>query len=85
MNDKVLGDGPIEEQHYKAMNAVAAGLDEIFNGDKRGNDRGVGFVLMIFPYGPVADDSARCNYISNGADRKDIVALMKEMIQRFTE
>lgn len=25
----------------------------------------------------------RCNYISNGADRNDVVVLMKEMIARF--
>jgi hypothetical protein len=35
---------------------------------------------MVFPYG---DHSGRCNYISNGADRKDVVTLMKEMIARF--
>lgn len=25
----------------------------------------------------------RCNYISNGVDRKDVVTLMKEQIKRF--
>ena len=33
-----------------------------------------------FPFG---DHSGRCNYISNGADRKDVVTLMKKMIARF--
>jgi len=75
-----LGDGPIEEKHFDTMNALAHGIDEIFNGDAKGNDRGVGFVLMVFPYG---DRTGRCNYISNGADRADIVTLMKEMIARF--
>jgi hypothetical protein len=35
---------------------------------------------MVFPFG---DRTGRCNYISNGADRRDIVTLMKEMIGRF--
>jgi hypothetical protein len=34
---------------------------------------------MVFPFG----DHGRCNYISNGPDRRDVVTLMKEMIQRF--
>ena len=75
-----LGDQPIEPKHRQMMNAIAEGLDEVFNGDKKGKDKDVGFVLMVFPYG---EHDGRCNYISNGADRKDIVALMKEMIARF--
>ena len=35
---------------------------------------------MMFPYG---DTTGRCNYMSNGADRRDVVTLMKEMIARF--
>ena len=38
---------------------------------------------MVYPFGNLASGDARCNYISNGADRKDVVALMKEMIARF--
>ena len=44
-----------------------------------GEGRETGFVLMVFKFG----DEGRCNYISNGADRDDVVALMKEMIARF--
>jgi hypothetical protein len=62
------------------MNAVAALLDEMFNGDARGSDRKVGFVLLQFPFGST---DGRCNFISNGADRKDIVTLFREMIARF--
>lgn len=76
-----LGDAPIQERYRQMMNAVAQALDQSFNGDKRGNDRETGFVLMVFPFGDV--HGARCNYISNGADRKDVVALMKKMIARF--
>jgi hypothetical protein len=75
-----LGDAPIEPQYIEQMKAVANGIDKIFNGDKTGSDRPTGFVLMVFPFG---DHSGRCNYISNGADRKDVVTLMKEMIARF--
>jgi hypothetical protein len=33
----------------------------------------------VFPFG----DKGRANFISNGADRKDIVVLFKEIIARF--
>lgn len=75
-----LGDGPIEEEYSQTMNAIAQGLDEILNGHNKGKDRKVGFVLLVFPFD---EKEGRCNYISNGADRKDIVVLMKEQIKRF--
>jgi hypothetical protein len=75
-----LGDAPIEPQYAETMAAMAGALDEMFNGKAKGNDRKTGFVLMVFPFG---DHSGRCNYVSNGADRNDVVTLMKEMIQRF--
>lgn len=79
-----LGDGPIEEAYRAKMNAIASALDKFLNGNTTGEDREVGFVLMVFKYGEVTEDS-RCNYISNGANRKDVVTLMKEMISRFEE
>lgn len=75
-----LGDAPIEPQHHARMNAIASGLDQILNGETRGRDRKVGFVLLVFPFG---SDDGRCNYISNGAERRDVVTLMKEQIKRF--
>ena len=76
-----LGDAPIEAAYKEKMNRLAQAIDQLFNGEKRGNDREVGFVLLVFPFG---DDAAgRCNFISNGADRKDVVALFREMIARF--
>lgn len=75
-----LGDGPIEERFRRQMNAVARELDQIFNGDLRGAERKVGFVLLVFPFG---ENEGRANYISNGADRRDIVMMMKEQIKRF--
>jgi hypothetical protein len=80
MSKHTLGDAPIEPEYIEKMKAVAAGLDTIFNGDKRGNDREAGFVLLVFPFG---EKKGRCNYISNGANRQDIVTLFKEQIKRF--
>ena len=75
-----LGDAPVEEQYHDKMTAIVKGLDEIFNGRAGGPGRETGFVLMVFPFG---DASGRCNYMSNGANREDIIVLMKEMIARF--
>jgi hypothetical protein len=75
-----LGDAPIEDVYVVKMNAVARALDEMFNGDRHGDDRSTGFVLLVFPFG---EKDGRCNYISNGADRTDIVRLMTEQIKRF--
>jgi hypothetical protein len=75
-----LGDAPIEPKYTKQMEGIAQALDEVFNRDKRGKDRDVGFVLLVYEYG---EKEGRCNFISNGADRKDIVVLFKEMIKRF--
>lgn len=75
-----LGDAPIEDAYRQQMNAIAGALDGFLNDDAKGDDRATGFVLMVFPFG---DHSGRCNYISNGADRRDVVTLMKEMIARF--
>ena len=75
-----LGDQPIQPEFREMMNSVARFLDQLFNGAKKGNDREVGFVLLVFPFG---EQEGRCNYISNGADRRDIITLMKEQIKRF--
>jgi hypothetical protein len=75
-----LGDAPIEPEYLRKMNTIASALDELFNGDAKGDARKVGFCLMVYPFGDV---EGRCNYISNGADRRDVVTLMKEMIARF--
>ena len=75
-----LGDAPIEDEYIEKMNAVASILDDLFNGDAKGKDRKTGFILMVFPFN---EHEGRCNYISNGADRRDVVTLMKEQIARF--
>lgn len=93
MTDKhTLGDAPIEMRHRDMMNRLAFGIDKAFNGDAAGprargqkDERGVGFVLLVFPMGELdtRGGQSRCNFISNGAERQDIVALFKEMIARF--
>lgn len=75
-----LGDAPIDAAYRQQMNDMASMLDEYFNGNAHGAARKVGFVLLVFEYG---EKEGRCNFISNGADRKDIVTLFKEMIARF--
>jgi hypothetical protein len=74
-----LGNAPIEPEYRERMNKLASLLDEFWNGDLKGNDRKVGFCLMIFNFG---EGPGRANYISN-ADRKDIVTLLKEQVKRF--
>jgi hypothetical protein len=82
MTDKPerLGDAPIEAEYIEKMNAVAQALDELFNGPVKGPARKTGFVLLVFPFG---EGDGRCNYISNGANRSDIVTMFKEQIKRF--
>lgn len=75
-----LGDAPIEEAYHAKMEALARTLDDFFNEGVKGPGRSTGFVLLVFPFG---DKSGRSNFISNGADRGDIVTLFKEMIARF--
>jgi hypothetical protein len=77
---KRLGDAPIEPEYREKMNELARFLDRYWNDHARGKDRKVGFVLLVFPFG---EQEGRCNYISNGADRRDIVTLFKEQIKRF--
>lgn len=80
MANHQLGDAPIQDEYREQMNQLARALDKVLNGDKKGHHRKVGFVLLVFEFG---EKEGRCNYISNGADRRDIVALFKEQIKRF--
>lgn len=73
-----FGDAPIEPEYVEQMTAICRGIDEIFNGNRTGPERTVGFVLLVFPFG----DGGRANYMSN-ADRADIIVLLKEQLARF--
>lgn len=79
MSDR-LGDAPIEPRLHEIMNALAQGLDKALNGDAKGKDRKNGFILLVFPFD---GHEGRCNYISNGADRRDVVVMLKEQVRRF--
>ena len=83
MAEHELGDGPLQQEIESNMRVLAQFLDFQFNGEENviAGRRQWGFVVMLFPFNEAF--SGRCNYISNGADRKDIVVLMKEMIARF--
>ena len=79
MNHELLGDAPIEPEYLAQMSAVAQTLDQVFNGEAKGHNRSVGFVLLVFPFG---EREGRCNYISNG-DRNDVAKLLREQAKRF--
>lgn len=74
-----LGDAPLELQYEAEMHLIARTLDQIFNGEARGEARQTGFVLLVFPFG----NDGRCNYISNGADRADMVILLRHQADKF--
>lgn len=80
MSKHTLGDAPIEARYREEMNQLARFLDQRFNGSARGRSRKTGFVLMVFPFG---EGDGRCNFVSNGADRSDLVSLFREMAARF--
>jgi len=75
-----LGDGPVEESYREMLQGVARALDQTFNKGAKGADRKLGFVLLLFEFG---EAMGRCSYISNGADRRDIVTMFREQIKRF--
>ena len=72
--------GPIEDEFKEKMHALAMAIDEICNGNKKGESSEVGFVLLMFKFGE-PDNSSRMNYISNG-QRKDMIIAMEEFIKR---
>ncbi len=74
-------DEHIEEEYRLQMQGIAEAIDSVFNGEKRHPHKAVGFVLLTFKYGDA--HAARMNYISNGASRKDIALLFREMAARF--
>lgn len=71
---------PIQDEYRTAMNLIANVLDSAFNGDKRGKDREIAFVVLISRFNEI--DNGRVNYISNG-EREDIISMLKEITARF--
>lgn len=68
------------EPTRERLNIIAEALDKAFNGTLHGEDRVTGFVLLTFPIGA---ENTRCNYVSNGVDRKEMVAMFKELAARL--
>lgn len=73
-------DNEIEPRYRREMNTLAHVLDEHFNGDDKGTDRKIGFMLAVFPFGE--GEQRRFNYISN-ASREHMLILLREMAARF--
>lgn len=72
----------IAKAQEMAMRSIAMGLDEAFNGDLRGEQRQVGFCLLVFPFhAPVG----QCNYITNGAALSDMKKFFEFQIERLGE
>lgn len=80
MPNPALGDGPNDPRYAELMVAAMSAVDEAFNGPLKGKDKKVGIVMLIFEYG---EASGRCNYISNGANRRDIAVMLREQAARF--
>jgi hypothetical protein len=80
LNDKnTIGSAPIQDEYVLQMQAVAEVINEFLNPP---GERKVGFIVMMFPFGPPTPDH-RCNYISN-ADRADVVAMLREQLAYFS-
>lgn len=70
---------PITPEYRDLLNRVAKLLDDVFNSGLTGDERKVGFALLLFPFGEKPDQ--RVNYIAN-ASREDMIAALKEFIAR---
>jgi len=76
---------PIQPELRELMNAVAGGLDEVFNGkDCAPADKKVGFFLVAFGFEKEGEriPGSRFNYISN-ADKLDVRVLLKDVLARL--
>lgn len=51
MLDQAVDDAvKIAEAQMQAFQSIARGLDEALNGELRGNERQVGFIVMMYPF-----------------------------------
>jgi len=71
---------PVEPEFKHKMIALSKVINEICNGEKKGDDREIGFCLLMFKFGEGCD-SGRMNYISN-SNREDMIKAMEEFIGR---
>jgi hypothetical protein len=73
--------GPLDPRYQDKLVAMARTLEELLNEGARGNDRKIGFCILMFPFGEVPD--GRINYVSNGARREDMIGAFRELADRF--
>ena len=75
----------VEGPFAEVLSAVMSVADEAFNGrrppDAKPDWREVGIVILTFAYGDKTSGVA--NYISNGADRTDMIRFLRETADRF--
>jgi hypothetical protein len=64
-------------KQHELLQAVAQGLDDIFNGTER--PKRIGFAVFVFEFGQTS--GGRVNYVSN-ADRADMMVAVKEWLAR---
>jgi N-glycosylase/DNA lyase len=76
--DNESGEEDVQKQYMEQMRQVASVIDAVFNPDEE--KKTTGFAVLTFPLG-IADKDSRMNYMSN-AERKDMIAAMKEFIAR---
>lgn len=77
--------GPIQSDMVAMMNAVAATLDDVFNGEGcKPADKTVWFFLAAgnFAHGTDEPTTNRFNYISN-ADKLDVRATLHDVLARL--
>ena len=72
-----MTDDPVQEKYVEQMHILARTLDRVFNGDKHGAEREVGFALLVFDF----NVPARVNYISN-AERPKMLEAVQEWMAR---
>jgi hypothetical protein len=73
-------DETVDPAYQNKMLAIMKTVDEFMNDDAKGDDRKVGVVLLVSPFG---EQDGRVNYMSNGVNRRDMIAMFRELAARF--
>jgi hypothetical protein len=82
-------DGKGTQEERDRLQALVMAIDQMLNpGHVPGNmgDRQIGFCLFLYSLGNIDTPYAhrgRLNYASNGADRNDILSMMKELVANW--
>tara|TARA_R110000744_G_scaffold63234_2_gene130091 strand:+ start:1269 stop:1757 length:489 start_codon:yes stop_codon:yes gene_type:complete len=78
----IPGTEPLERQFQDIMMGMANHCDAALNPGQEGPARKVGFVLLVFPFG---QEDGKVNYLTNGADRAEIIRLMQAQVDGFKD